>query len=53
MKNVIITGFRGLIGSACVEKFLHEDWAVTAVDNFVRATLLLIVGLYLKPWEEM
>ena len=39
MKNVIITGSSGLIGSACVEKFLHEGWHVTGVDNFTREKL--------------
>lgn len=39
MKNVVITGSSGLIGSACVEKFLKQGWNVIGVDNFSRATL--------------
>ena len=39
MKNVVITGSSGLIGSACVEKFLQEGWQVTGIDNFARRTL--------------
>ena len=39
MKNVIITGSSGLIGSACVEKFLKEGWSVIGIDNFAREKL--------------
>jgi nucleoside-diphosphate-sugar epimerase len=39
MKNVVITGSSGLIGTACVEKFLKEGWNVIGVDNFTRARL--------------
>jgi CDP-paratose 2-epimerase len=39
MKNVLITGSSGLIGSACVEKFLKEGWKVTGIDNFTREKL--------------
>jgi CDP-paratose 2-epimerase len=39
MKNVIITGSSGLIGSACVEKFLKGGWEVVGIDNFTRAKL--------------
>ena len=39
MKNVVITGSSGLIGSACVEKFLEEGWNVIGIDNFTREKL--------------
>ena len=39
MKNVIITGSSGLIGSACVETFLQKGWCVTGIDNFIREKL--------------
>lgn len=39
MKRVLITGSSGLIGSACVEKFLSEGWFVYGVDNFSRGTI--------------
>lgn len=38
MKKVLITGSSGLIGSACVEKFLTEGWYVYGVDNNMRKT---------------
>ncbi|HTY14521.1 MAG TPA: NAD-dependent epimerase/dehydratase family protein [Methanoregulaceae archaeon] len=39
MKTVLVTGSSGLIGSACVEKFLKEGWNVTGIDNFTRGKL--------------
>jgi len=36
MKNILITGSSGLIGSACVDKFLQEGWNVIGIDNFAR-----------------
>lgn len=39
MKTVIVTGSSGLIGSACVEKFLLKGWKVIGIDNFTREKL--------------
>jgi len=39
MKKVLVTGSSGLIGSACVEKFLKEGWFVYGIDNYTRALL--------------
>jgi CDP-paratose 2-epimerase len=39
MKNVLITGSSGLIGTGCVEKFLKEGWNVTGIDNFARGKI--------------
>jgi len=39
MKKILITGSNGLIGSACVEKFIDEGWNVYGVDNNMRKTI--------------
>lgn len=35
MKNVLITGVAGFIGSHLADKFLKEGWQVIGVDNFL------------------
>ena len=36
-KRILITGSSGLIGSEAVEHFCAKGWAVTGVDNNMRA----------------
>lgn len=33
MKNILITGSSGLVGSACMELFVEKGWHVTGIDN--------------------
>lgn len=37
MKTALVTGSGGLIGSACVARLCREGWAVTGIDNDLRA----------------
>lgn len=39
MKNILITGGAGFIGSHVAEEFAREDWRVTALDNLGRSKL--------------
>jgi len=39
MKNVIITGSSGLIGSEAVQYYDSKDWQVIGVDNNMRREL--------------
>src|SRR6516162_5774872 len=38
MKKALVTGSGGLIGSECVRALCDRGWAVTGVDNDMRAT---------------
>ena len=40
MKNILITGSSGLIGSAVSEKFAQNGWHVLGVDNYSRSYFL-------------
>ena len=35
MKNILITGAAGFLGSHLCERFLKEDFNVTGMDNFI------------------
>lgn len=39
VRRALVTGSGGLIGSACVDRLCAEGWAVTGVDNDLRAWL--------------
>ena len=40
MKNILITGSSGLIGTALCEKFAQNGWEVHGVDKYLRGKLL-------------
>ena len=39
MKKILITGAGGIIGSACVKKFINKGWYVIGIDNNMRKKL--------------
>ena len=39
MKNILITGGAGFLGTHSVEKYLENDYKVTVIDNFSTAVI--------------
>ncbi len=52
MKTILITGAAGFLGSHLCERFLHEDFRVIGVDNFITGSLKNIDHLKLFPSFE-
>ena len=38
MKNILITGAAGFLGSHLCERFLEEDFQVIGIDNYITGT---------------
>ena len=38
MKNILITGGLGFIGTHCIEKWSEEEWSVYVIDNLYLIT---------------
>lgn len=49
MKNVLITGVAGFLGSNLLEKFLREGHQVTGIDNLSMSTLDNLAGMLHDP----
>ena len=49
MKNVLVTGAAGFIGSFLVEELLARGYAVIGVDNLFRGSMENLAGVILNP----